>query len=103
MKKLSEIVGFTEGPWEADNSYMDYVHANNEVDVVAYDIDSEENRVLIAAAPEMLEALVEIYIQTYSKRTKNITTMLSYQHVKGAIESATNIKWEELRKEMENG
>lgn len=47
---------FTKGPWEYDNRMIE-VLADNGAEPVCFDVCSDENGHLIAAAPEMYEML----------------------------------------------
>lgn len=87
MNKLNH----TPGPWQANRVW---VMAGEKVEIATvnpYVDQKESNAQLIAAAPDMLEALIELYREYTEEIGINID-------VEKIIERATGKTWEELSK-----
>ena len=97
MKKLNHA----PGPWRS-NGMTCVIDANNETLVAfvngnVYRKNYKEdntNALLTAAAPEMLEALIDLYDDW-----KNIDHIDPDAMIKPLIERATGYTWEELKKD----
>jgi hypothetical protein len=99
MSKLQH----TPGPWKAceRGDYSDFdkqsqIIIGDEMRICAvhsYDIEGEANARLIAAAPDMLEALISVY-QIYIDRD----ICCDNEFIKSVIEKATGMSIEEILK-----
>lgn len=97
---ISEKLGITPGPWENVNGRV-RVSAPG-ISVIVADCccsgiipiqESEANIKLIAAAPEMFEALIKIQFKAESI----YNTEISETYYRNIIEKATGKTWEEIK------
>jgi hypothetical protein len=93
---MIEKLGITPGPWVPDFDEYDDINAGK--NLVACSIANRKDTKLIAAAPEMLEALIEFVMdveeayglsrEDFLKNTKPVLNL---------IEKATGKTWEEIK------
>ena len=86
---------FTDGEWIV-NGENDSIYVNGKAicfffDKLEYDCENKQaNARLISKAPEMLEALIELFIE-FEKDGQMVS-----DHIVKLIEEATGKKWEEI-------
>jgi hypothetical protein len=96
------ILNISPGPWTweynprwetaivngADGDPVAEVRGN-----LGYDVLPEDNARLIAAAPDMIEALIDVYGTVYLDDNNRLNTLIA-----NVLEKATGKTWEELTK-----
>lgn len=112
MKDLFEKLGITPGPWEVSQQKESSLSFLKEIHIVdsngyyqcgihkANSTLSKKDAHLIAAAPEMLEALIDAFeligcIEVNEDKDFNID-----QWLLPVIEKATGKSWEEIKNEL---
>ena len=114
MNKLFERIGITQGPWE---SYERYGCVDSKSAPVNYKVCKKPmynndhwkaNARLISQAPAMLEALIEYCYSSYVFESNLIKHGLDIRHdslrynkIIPIIESATDMKWTEIKSILE--
>ena len=103
MSKLTEKLGITPGPWIIASGDVNYIGDPDwfyRICAVSSHRKYPNNQKLIATAPEMLEALIELAL-IFGNMTDEEAGDLLGPTVK-VIEKATSKSWQEI-KELLNG
>lgn len=91
---IIEKLGITPGPWTAEDTKRDGSTLINAGDYNVCACDIQEAHI-IAAAPQMLEALIEMGMENTDYTSR-------HDRCRKAIESATGKSWEEIKTLMED-
>lgn len=117
QKSIIEKLGITPGPWNVDKNYLcDVQCKDGEISSIwrksangeNFNIsgafleknEAHKNAQLIAAAPEMLEALIaqmNLIVNLHHMENQHIEISRVNHLVEDAIEKATNKSWSEIK------
>ena len=101
MESLLKKLQITQGPWEAeyiedDEHRINATRPTGQIGTIA-ECYSKENSLVFAAAPEMLEALIEIANTNYQYYMSGEIDFEDMENEVKIIEKATNKSWEEIK------
>lgn len=93
---IIEKLGVTKSPWRVwalgcDAQIQDSEH----LPLYQSMTNNWNDDYLIATAPEMLEALIEVF--RFVDNMSYVTTYVDYDNVKSIIQKATNKSWNEIK------
>ena len=92
---IIEKLGITPGPWKYDKRH-EFIESERDGQRICYEASISKDGALIAAAPEMLEALIED-IESYEFSPGDMHSHYDYIRNKKIVEKATGKTWEEIK------